>query len=245
MQNPNDINRVRLKAVARALGGLEQPIVFVGGATVSLYGQPGLSTESRPTDDVDVLVELASYGGYGPLSERLLTLGFQPDIMSGVICRYRVQGILVDVMPTEPSVLGFSNLWYPEGFRAAFDYPLDEEVTIKLLMVPYFLATKLEAFADRGGRDFRQSSDFEDLVYVLDNAPELEFKLREGSADVQSYLRQTFGTLLAHDDFEEGIYSHLEPRYASMRTARIRQILIDFVQKSDNLMRRTGFDRST
>ncbi len=31
-----------------------------------------------------------------------------------------------------------------------------------------FLATKFEAFKDRGG-DYRTSHDFEDIVYVLDN----------------------------------------------------------------------------
>lgn len=229
MQSTDDVNRLRIKVVAQALAGLGQPVVYVGGATVSLYAEPGVSLESRPTDDVDVVVELASYGEYGPLSERLLTLGFQPDATSGVICRYQIQGLVVDVMPTEPSVLGFSNRWYPEGFRTATEYPLDEQTTIRLLALPYFLATKLEAFFHRGGRDFRQSSDFEDIVYVLDNAPELERQLRGGSHEVQRYLRHTFDSLLAHENFEEGVYSHLEPRYAFVRAGRIRGLLTDFV----------------
>lgn len=146
------------------------------------------------------------------------------------MCRYQIQGLVVDVMPTEPSVLGFSNRWYPEGFRNAMDYPLDEQMTIRLLALPYFLATKLEAFLHRGGRDFRQSSDFEDIVYVLDNAPRLERQLREGSAEVQRYLQNTFETLLAHENFDEGVYSHLEPRYAFVRAGRIRGLLTDFVE---------------
>jgi hypothetical protein len=33
------------------------------------------------------------------------------------ICRRRTpDGLLVDVMPSDPSVLGFSNRWYAEGF---------------------------------------------------------------------------------------------------------------------------------
>jgi hypothetical protein len=56
-------NLVRIKAVYQAPEGLKQDFVFVGGATVSLYASnPSLTSEIRPTDDVDVIVELASYG---------------------------------------------------------------------------------------------------------------------------------------------------------------------------------------
>ena len=113
-------NLVRIKAVNEALKGLEQEFVFVGGATVSLYAtNPELATEVRPTDDVDVIVELASYGGYAGIDEKLRGLGFKNDVASGVICRYILQGIIVDVMPTEPKVIGFANRWYPEGFEMA------------------------------------------------------------------------------------------------------------------------------
>jgi len=47
-------NIVRIKAVADILKGLNQPYVFVGGATVSLYStQKALAKGIRPTDDVD------------------------------------------------------------------------------------------------------------------------------------------------------------------------------------------------
>jgi len=55
-------NLIRIKSVHQALKGLEQDYVFVGGATVFLYAtNPGLTAEIRPTDDVDIVVELASY----------------------------------------------------------------------------------------------------------------------------------------------------------------------------------------
>ena len=111
-------NIVRLKAVAIALQELGQEYVFVGGATVSLYATDSeLAAEVRPTDDVDVVVELATYGGYSKLDEKLREMGFVNDVESGVICRYRIKGVIVDVMPTEPEAMGFSNKWYPEGFK--------------------------------------------------------------------------------------------------------------------------------
>lgn len=97
------------------LKDLNQDYVFVGGATVSLYATDPVADMVRPTDDVDVIVELASYKGYTELEEKLLSIGFKNDITSGVICRYKIRGITLDVMPTHPEAIGFSNIWYPEG----------------------------------------------------------------------------------------------------------------------------------
>ncbi|MBD3749949.1 MAG: nucleotidyl transferase AbiEii/AbiGii toxin family protein [Sphingobacteriales bacterium] len=160
-------NIVRLKAVNQLLKGLTQDIVFVGGAVVSLYATNSeLASEIRPTEDVDVLVELASYGGCSQLDQRLREIGFANDITSGIICRYKIKGIVVDVMPTNSDVIGFSNRWYPEGFYNAIVKEIDEDNLIKIFSLPYFVATKWEAFLNRGKNDYRTSKDFEDLVYI-------------------------------------------------------------------------------
>ena len=74
-------NLIRIRAVNEQLKDLGQDFVFVGGATVSLYAtESALALEIRPTDDVDVVIELASYGGYSQLDEKLRLLGFSNDI---------------------------------------------------------------------------------------------------------------------------------------------------------------------
>ena len=100
-------NIARLRAVYTALGDLAKEVVFVGGATVLLYANRPAS-DTRPTDDVDILIELLHYPDYAAVEERLRAMGFVNDTESGVICRYIVQGIVVDVMPTSPGILGFS-----------------------------------------------------------------------------------------------------------------------------------------
>jgi len=110
-------NLTRIKAVSKVLDGLEQEYVFVGGATVSLYAtDPELAEEVRPTDDVDVIVELASYGGYAEIDEKLRGLGFANDVESGVICRYRLQGIIVDVILHRAGGIGTGRAHIP-GIR--------------------------------------------------------------------------------------------------------------------------------
>ncbi len=106
-------NIVRLKAIARALSGLEENVVYVGGATVSLYITNPAAPEVRPTDDIDVVIELILYNHFGQVEDKLRDLGFQNDVQSKVITRYRYQGIIVDIMPTNPEVVGFvlPTLW--------------------------------------------------------------------------------------------------------------------------------------
>ena len=106
-------NVSRLRAVAQALKPLNQKVVFVGGATIALYGNPDTAFEMRPTDDIDVVVELATYGSFAKLEERLREIGFLNDTEAKVVCRYTIKGITVDIMPTDPKVIGFSNQWYP------------------------------------------------------------------------------------------------------------------------------------
>jgi len=219
-------NLVRIKAVCKALEGLKQDFVFVGGATVFLYAtNSSLASEIRPTDDVDVIVELVSYKGYAELDERLRSLGFKNDTASGVICRYIIQGVIVDVMPTDPAVIGFSNRWYPEGFENAMLFTLDIQTTIRIFSLPYFVASKWEAFKGRGNNNYRTSKDFEDLVYILENVDDFEKQIQNAHEHLRAYLRNEFILILETDEFEEGLYAHLTGGYGGIDANYIRKRL--------------------
>lgn len=202
-------NLLRIKAVYDALEELAKDVVFVGGATVSLYTDR-VADEVRPTDDIDILIELVSYQGYADIEEKLRQKGFINDWESGVICRYKVQGIIVDVMPTSDRILGFSNKWYTPGFSNAIDYTLDEKHVIKIFSPPYFLATKLEAFKNRGHEDGRTSTDFEDIVYFLNNRSTIWQELKNTEPHLKTYIVDSFRDLLNNKYIDEWISVHLE-----------------------------------
>ena len=216
-------NIVRIKAIAGLLEELKEDVVFVGGATVSLYADT-MAAEARPTDDVDVVIELASYHGYAELDERLRAAGFVNDAESGVICRYQIQGITVDIMPTHPEVIGFSNKWYPAGFKEAISIKVDDR-SIKIFSLPFFIASKLEAFKSRGKGNYLFSSDFEDIVYVLENNSQAQELLHNASPEVLTYLQNAFAEMLADPDFEEGLTAHLEPNTSAQQFIKIEAIL--------------------
>lgn len=210
-------NLVRIKAVNQVLKGLDHDFVFVGGATVSLYAtDSALASEVRPTDDVDVVVELAGYRGYSGLDEKLREIGFANDVTSKVICRYRLKGLIVDVMPTTPDIIGFSNMWYPEAFDNSIEVALDDETTIKCFSLPYFLASKWEAFKSRGANDYRTSKDFEDIVYVLENVDDFEEQMAVAPEHLKAYFHDSFKEIIHTDAFEEGLYAHLSGGYSGV-----------------------------
>lgn len=219
-------NLVRIKAVYNALGDLKDDVVFIGGATVSLYADR-MAEEVRPTDDVDVLIELWTHKRYAELEERLRSIGFANDRESGIICRFKIQGITVDVMPTDESVLGFSNKWYPEGYKNAVNYQIDDHV-IKIFSAPYFIASKLEAFKSRGKNDGRTSTDFEDIVFVFENRFSIWDELLKCDIAIKEYLKNEFKNLIDNFLFEEWIDAHVGYR-SSPATYYILEKLKEFV----------------
>lgn len=114
-------NLEMLALAAEGLGPLKDEVVFVGGATIELYLAGQSSIMVRATDDVDCVVEVATRGGFHKLEERLRGPGFRhPQASRAPICRWEFKGILIDVMPIDGAVLGFTNRWYPEGFETGY-----------------------------------------------------------------------------------------------------------------------------
>jgi predicted nucleotidyltransferase len=223
----NRTNRVRVKTVARTLQQLNKKVVFVGGAIVTFYADDA-SGEARPTDDVDVIVELANYGSYAELEEKLRSVGFVNDMESGIICRYTIKGIIVDIMPTDPNVIGFSNSWYPAGYANAIVYEIDD-VIIQIFSLPYFMASKIEAFKGRGEKNYRLSSDFEDIVYIMENCSYCFDFLQECDPEVKEYLKKAFEEMMSNPDFEEGLAAHLDPQSVKFQLPKIKGLIKGFV----------------
>lgn len=54
------INRKAAKRVAVALGELNEKVVFVGGAMISLYINDPAAEDVRPTKDIDITFKIVS-----------------------------------------------------------------------------------------------------------------------------------------------------------------------------------------
>lgn len=157
-----DPNRQMVIEVAKRLGPLCNDVVFLGGAATGLLLTDPAAAPVRATDDVDVVVEIGSQREYHALGASLRARGFREDDSEGApICRWIADGLKLDAMPADPTVLGFSNKWYRTSLEAAEPMVLEEGEAIRLISAPCFLGTKLEAFYGRGQGDYL-AADLED-----------------------------------------------------------------------------------
>lgn len=222
----------RLVVVATALGELNNDVVYVGGATLSLYVPSIQTTHTRPTDDVDVLVELTTYGAYGHLYDRLTLKGFQQSNEDEVICRFRLQGFIVDIMPTQDIGMGSSNRWYQDGFKVSVWYEIKPEISIRILPSAYFLATKLEAYFSRGYQDPYASKDMEDIVFLIDNCSDLSGSIRQSDYALQRHLADYAQQLNLNRNLADVVLGHISGRHQEERTRRILTLFNELANSS-------------
>lgn len=139
-----------IKVVAAALGELNQRAVFVGGATVPFYLPNAYVSQARPTDDIDVVMEIVGRNAGAISDQALREKKFQHDTSDGApICRWIYCGLKVDVMSTDASALGFTNRWYEEGVANALEV-VSTPVSVKIFKLPYFLDCLPGAVFNRG-----------------------------------------------------------------------------------------------
>ena len=64
-----------------------------------------------------------------------------------------------------------------------------------------FVATKLEAFASRGGGDFLSSHDLEDVLNIVDGREELRSEMAAAPEELREAVAKAFTRLLTNPDF--------------------------------------------
>lgn len=200
-------NLERLQKVAAGLGELNESVVYVGGTITELYVSDPAATDIRSTMDVDCVIELASYKRFNELSELLRSKGFQNDqTPNAPLCRWIYKGETVDIMPDDEKIIGFYNKWYHPAIANKKSEILSDGQTIYIFPVTYYIATKLEALAGRGGNDLRTSHDLEDIIYILNNCPEFTSLFhQEIDQDLKTYLKEKFAILIYRSNIKEEI----------------------------------------
>lgn len=228
-QNPN---MEILEMAVKQLGDLADEMVFLGGCATGLLITDKAAAPIRVTRDVDTIVQAGSLAEYHKLSEKLRKQGFKEDISDGVpLCRWVGDNVVLDVMPTDEKVLGFSNRWYPIAMQMAEPAKLPSGKRIQLVSAPCFLVTKLEAFDGRGKGDYQLSHDMEDIIAVLDGRPELFDEVRSADDNLKQELASRFRQLINNQRFLDALPGHLPTDSASQARlplimSRLREISV-------------------
>ncbi len=210
-----DPNRAIFESAVDLLRPLLDELVFVGGCTTGLLLTDLAAVGIRPTKDVDALVDVTSYAMYAALSERLRALGLTEDITEGApLCRWRYRDLIVDVMPIDEGVLGFSNRWYLPAMQSAQTRAIGGS-DVRVVTPVYFVATKLAAFHGRGAGHVTVSHDLEDIIIVVDGRPDLVGEIGAAEPEVRAFIASEIGFLLTNRDFVDALPGFLLPDAAS------------------------------
>lgn len=200
-----------LRTVAKGLKPVleSEKTVFIGGSVVGLLMTDITAPDIRPTKDVDIVVGVQSLLKYNQIEQKLRDAGFKQTM--DIICRWNINDVIVDIMPTDKKILGFSNRWYVASIKESEKYSLDKDTTINVISPPCFLGTKMEAFRNRGEEDFLGSHDIEDIINLIDGRPGLSYDIQNTSKTLKKFLVQKFKAYLKKPDFHESIKSNLLP----------------------------------
>jgi hypothetical protein len=203
MANPN---LALLLGMAQAMGPLCDQVVFVGGCATGLLLDDASLMDVRPTEDVDAIVEVASLAGYHRLAEQLMQRGFKQTMADNTPpFRWFWNRMQLDLVPVDDKVLGFANPWYRVGYEEALQVQLADGLKVRHLSAPHFLATKFEAFKDRGQNDVYLSHDLEDIMTVVEGRSRLVHEVAGAHDSVRQHVGKAVAGLLKMPAFHNAL----------------------------------------
>jgi len=220
----------QIESLAEKLGELCEEVVVVGACSPALILDISTAPDLRPANDVD-MGQADNYGRYFSFVEKIKKKGFV-ERQGDPIGRYASGELMVDVMPTEADVLGFTNRWYKKAFANATYRKLPSGKSIKTVTPVYFVATKFEAFSSRGKDDVMASPDLEDIITILVEVPTLEEELKQADKDVQRYISDQFRKLVSDKNYPHFLSSHIRGDEASQAFLPELRRLIERIARS-------------
>lgn len=221
-----DPNLALLMGMARAMGPLCEQVVFVGGCATGLLIDHASLMDVRPTEDVDAIVEVASLAEYHQLADQLALRGFMQTMTDNTPpFRWFWNRLQLDLVPLDEKILGFANPWYCAGYESAEQVTLEDGLVLRHLSAPYFLATKFEAFKDRGHNDVFVSHDLEDILTVVEGRVALVQEVEAAPDNVRAHIAQSVTNLLALPAFSNALPGLLsDPEREELAFARLSQV---------------------
>ena len=206
-----EVPTAALKAISRELDAMGVSYVFTGGSIVALLLDKPEATVMRPTDDVDIILEILTHKDYSKFEAQLRELGFDHDVRDGAPkCRWIYRNLTVDTMPVEGAFLGLNTKWFDHALSNPTNLSVDGQM-LSIISASSFIATKLAAFSDRGENDFFGSHDLEDILTVMDGRETIVEEIKNAPVDLRIYITDTLREFLKNSQFQEALSGHLPP----------------------------------
>ena len=188
----------------KKLSGAPFEYAFIGGSVLSLLVNDPTVDAIRVTKDLDVIVGVKTRSDFHKEERELERRGFAHDTREDApICRWRIDDIVVDILPVREEVLGWKSKWFEAALQSAQPLQIDGR-PVKVITAPFFVALKLEAFEDRGRGDFIASTDFEDVICLFNGRRTVADEIL-ADATVGRDIAEKFSKYLPNRDMEDAV----------------------------------------
>lgn len=210
----------RLKRVARALEGLAEDVVFIGGSIAPLLQIEPLFDEVRPTRDVDGLVASTTYSDIERLNDVLHARGFGQTLGDTAHIHRWVSpdGDVLDLVPAGTHLGGSGQVWDRIALECSVAADLGDAVLVHHASAPAFLGLKWAAHIDRGAGDSYASHDLEDIIALVASRATIVSEIRESTSELKCFLSVQATKLLEDNGRDDILAGHLnnaqDPRWA-------------------------------
>ena len=178
--------------------------VFTGGGIVSMLITDPEAPQALFTKDVDLVLEIASHPDFFAMEKALMSVGFrhlsdeQAEPLSWIW-----EGVRVDSLPHRRIQSMPHNRWFTFLMKDAEHVEVLPGCRAWIASAPCFLATKFEAFFDRGKNNLVKSKDLGDILAVVNGRSGLLLEIQQAAPDICGFLRQSFSWLLEQRHFME------------------------------------------
>ncbi|MDD2238090.1 MAG: hypothetical protein PHG65_12870 [Kiritimatiellae bacterium] len=193
------VNERDISTVVRSMKEIGVSFALIGGSALPYLLDPAYI--HRPTNDVDVVVEVTTRIAYSKLERKLERAGFHHDMTGGPRCRWLLDDITVDVLPTSPNAAEFGSVWFEEAMSALESVTARDGTEFHVIGPAHLLATKLTSYFDPKRDDDKKISDLEDIVSLVEGCSKLLPALEIGSMELQRHISGRIRLLLASADF--------------------------------------------
>jgi hypothetical protein len=215
--------------VAIAVEPLGLHFVFTGACVLPFLIAPVFVPSLRTTKDVDLIVQIMARTQMADVEEKLRSIGFRNDWWTEGAhrCRWLFNDIYVDVMSDGEDKNSCPSKWFGFAAQTAVSRDVGAGIIIRHVSAVGFLATKLDAFLDRGSTDMIGSKDMEDIVALIDGREMLLSEVRSAPLEVRKFIALQIDSQLRDNRVTEIVSANLsyESRLAGreahvMRTLR-------------------------
>ncbi len=219
-------SKTSLLTASASLRELLPQIVFTGGAVLPAYVTDKSAPLPRTGRNLTVVADVAHQADWVNFQQNLGNLGFkQKTVTSNQLESWTNMAITLHITPSHLAISMGKSGWYEQGLFHAQFIPLDKQFRIRVLTLPYLMASFLEQIPNNA--DLRFCTAWNDLVYLFAYHDNPITEVSGAFYDIRNFLQTNLRRLATNNLLEEAIFYALGSDAHSSRVAKVKSRIVE------------------